>query len=223
MIENYFKLGTRYRWRKPANVDGPRDGTIVNSVRVTAPLSYICLGTVLDHSLMQLNLRQMRREPDPASIARLGLHPGMPIQHQWLDYVPGRTSRVQMTRHDVLTGFMSGCLITRWQENGVTYAGHVGTVESDPNVNRAVKTAYRNVMPRNVTGFNPLRAWLNDLPALCRRFEPVRTTPQICALVTTRGDFYSLVLFNDGTDEWYCGGIKRGQSLNYEQLSRALA
>ena len=47
MIEKYLKLGVRYHWTKSQNVDGPRDGGIVDSIRPTSPLTYIGLGEVL--------------------------------------------------------------------------------------------------------------------------------------------------------------------------------
>src|ERR1700761_2051975 len=123
MIEKYFKLGVRFRWQKPNNVDGPRDGAIVDSLRPTSPLVYIGLGAVVDPMLMHTH------------VSTIGLQMNTPIQHKWLDYTPGRTARVAMGPYDVLTGFMSGCIIARWTDRGVNYVGHVGTVEENPAVN----------------------------------------------------------------------------------------
>jgi len=135
--------------------------------------------------------------------------------------VPGRTSRTHMGPYDVLTGFMSGCLITRWMDRGVAYAGHVGTVESDMAVNQTVRRAFAAAMPPGTTGFNPLAAWVNDLPALAGRFSPPKV-PNVCALVTTQGEFYSVVMFNDGPNEYYCGGAKRVPPLSYDQLRQQM-
>lgn len=47
----------------------------------------------------------------------------MPIQYAWLDYAPGRISRLPMGPYDVLTGYMSGCIIAQWSDRGINYAG----------------------------------------------------------------------------------------------------
>ena len=205
MIEKYFQLGVRYQWQKPQNVDGPRDGKIVDSIRPTAPLTYIGLGSIVSPALMTTH------------VSMLGLQMRMPVQHQWLDYTPGRIARVPIGGYDVLTGFMSGCIIARWTERGVNYVGHVGTVESDPSVNRTVKRAFAFAMPPGTTGFNPLQAWTNEIAFLSQRFTPPKV-PQICALVTTSGDFYSVVMFIDGPNEWYCGGIKKVPPISHDEL-----
>jgi hypothetical protein len=205
MIQKYFELGVRYQWQKPPNVDGPRDGKIVDGIRPTNPLTYIGLGALVSPTLMTTH------------VSTLGLQMRTPIQHKWLDYTPGRTARVPMGAYDVLTGFMSGCIIARWTDRGVNYAGHVGTVESDPAVNRIVKRAFAFAMPKGTTGFNPLAAWAGEVGALANRFTPAKV-PQICALVTTSGEFYSVVMFMDGVNEWYCGGAKKVQPMSHDAL-----
>jgi len=205
MIEKYLQLGVRYSWQKPQNVDGPRDGAIVDSIRPTAPLTYIGLGSVVSPTLMTTH------------VSTIGLQMRMPVQHQWLDYTPGRTARIPIGPYDVLTGFMSGCIIARWTDRGVTYVGHVGTVESDPAVNRIVKRAFAFAMPKGTTGFNPLAAWADEVGALSRRFNPPKV-PKICALVTTTGEFYSVVMFIDGNNEWYCGGAKKVNPIHHDAL-----
>ncbi|RMD62950.1 hypothetical protein D6833_06215 [Candidatus Parcubacteria bacterium] len=206
MIEKYFKLGVRFRWTKPQNVDGPRDGKIVDSIRPTAQLTYIGLGEVVDPVLMTFH------------VSTMGLQMNMPIQHQWLDYAPGRTARVPIGPYDVLTGFMSGCIIARWIERGITYIGHIGTVESDPATNRVVKRTFAFAMPRTTTGCNPAAAWnFNELSLLAQKFRPPKI-PEICALATTQGEFYSVVMFRDGPNEWYCGGAKRVPPISHDAL-----
>jgi hypothetical protein len=205
MIEKYFLLGVRFRWLKPPNVDGPRDGAMVDGIRPTLPFVYIGLGGILSPTLMNTH------------ISTLGLAMNMPIQHKWLDYTPGRTARVPIGPYDVLTGFMSGCIIARWTDRGINYVGHVGTVEENPAVNRLVKRKFAFAMPKGTTGFSPLDAWADELPALCRRFNPPKI-PEICALVTTRGAFYSVVMFRDGPNEWYCGGAKLVQPISHDTL-----
>lgn len=207
MIEKYLKLGVRYRWMKPQNVDGPRDGRLVDSIRPTSPLTYIGLGEVVAPELLTTH------------VSRIGLQLNTPIQHKWLDYTPGRTSRVPIGPYDVLTGFMSGCIIARWSERGVTYVGHVGTIEPKNNpANRVVKRAFAFAMKRGATGFNPVLAWdYDELLQLGSRFKSFKA-PKICALVTTRGECYSVVMFDDGAGEWYCGGAKRVDPISHDEL-----
>jgi hypothetical protein len=202
VIEKYFELGVRFRWNKPANVDGPRDGKVVDSVRPAAPLVYIGLGDDVSPRLMGTHVSQ------------LGLRMNLPIQHQWLDYAPGRTARVPIGPYDVLTGYMSGCIIARWSEKGVNYVGHVGTVESDAAVNRTVKRAFGFAMPKTTTGFNPANAWqIGDLSAIARKGQP-----RLFALVTSSGAFFSVAMMQVGASEWYCGGIKRVAPTSHDAL-----
>lgn len=70
-------------------------------------MTYIGLGQVVDPLLMNVN------------VAILGLRMNMAIQHKWLDYAPGRTARVPIGPYDVLTGFMSDCIIMRAAEWGI--------------------------------------------------------------------------------------------------------
>ncbi|MCE5307125.1 MAG: hypothetical protein LLG20_05750 [Acidobacteriales bacterium] len=205
MIEKYFQLGVRYQWQKPPNVDGPRDGKIVESTRPSSPLTYIGLGSVVSPALMTTH------------VSMIGLQMRMPIQYQWLDYAPGRIARVPAGPYDILTGFMSGCIIARWVDRGVTYVGHVGTVEADPDTNRAVKRAFAFAMRPGTTGFNPFLAWRDELPDLARRFNPPKDA-RVLALVTARGDFYSVPLLFDGPNEWYCGGAKRVPAISHDTL-----
>ncbi len=205
MIEKYFQLGVRFRWTKPNNVDGVRDGAVVDGIRPTAPLTYIGLGEIVSPTLMTTH------------VSTLGLQMNGQIQHKWLDYTPGRTARVTQGPYDILTGFMSGCIIARWNDKGINYVGHVGTVEENPAVNRLVKRKFAFAMPKGTTGFSPLHAWDADLPALCQRFQPAKV-PEICALVTTGGQFYSVVMLRDGANEWYCGGAKLCTPISHDAL-----
>jgi hypothetical protein len=207
VIEKYFELGVRFRWNKPANVDGLRDGIITDSIRPTTPLTYIGLGSVVSPKLMMTH------------VSTIGLQMNTPIQHQWLDYTPGRTSRVAMGPYDVLTGFMSGCIIARWTDRGVMYAGHVGTVEDNPAVDRLVKRTFAFKMPAGTVGFDPFAAWRDDLPALARRFNPPMV-PNVISLVT-RGQFYSIAMLIGnfgGGQEYYCGGARLVPPIPHDTL-----
>lgn len=205
MIEKYFRDGIRYKWNAPKPLYQAMDGTIVDNSGVTPLMIYDGLdGELVDPELRMFN------------VSTLGLVMRMPIQYVWLDYNLGRTARCAVGPYDILTGFMSGCLITRWTDRGVSYVGHVGTVENKPDVNRNVKGIFARAMPANVTGFNPAAAW--DLGDIQLKTRPFKQTPfgKIMALVTTTGDFYSILMLQiqvGGTD-WCVGGIKKIPPLN---------
>lgn len=207
MIEKYFKLGIRFRWTKPQDVTVAMDGKIVNSTRPASPLIYDGLdGEVVDPMLKMIN------------VSTLGLTMRMPIQHAWLDYAHGQIARLPIGPYDVLTGFMSGCIIARWIDKGVTYVGHVGTVTGRPAENRLVKRTFAFAMPQTTTGFNPAAAWdLGEILAVINRFRK-RPTADIIALVTTRGEFYSIAMLNFGGDQWGVGGIKKVNPIGHDAL-----
>ena len=172
-------------------------------------MTYIGLGHDVDPALMTTH------------VSTLGLQMNMPIRHKWLDYTPGRTARVKIRSRDVLTGFMSGCIIARWQDAaGDTYVGHVGTVEADPNVNRLVKDTFRAAMPANASGFSPSDAWtLAEIQSFQRTFKAFKR-PEVMALVTTSGEFYSILIVDDGLNEWYIGGVKQVPSMAHAALDQ---
>lgn len=212
MIEKYFKLGVRFRWNKPTDVAGVFDGQIVDSTRPTAAMTYIGLGgEAVDPMLMMTH------------VSALGLSMNMPIQHAWLDYALGRTARLPIGPYDVLTGFMSGCIIVRWQDRGVNYVGHIGTVDGYADANRAVKRKFAFAMPRATTGFSPASAWnLDELMALMNKFKAPKPTANVMALVTTAGQFYSVVMMRTAANEWYCGGAKLCPPITHDTLKLRL-
>jgi hypothetical protein len=211
MIEKYFKQGIRIQWTKPPNIDGPRDGKLVDSTQGATPIIYKGLGEIVDPMLMMINA------------SSLGLQMRSAITpHTWLSYVPGRTSQVPQGGYDVLTGFMSGCIIARWMNKGVNFVGHVGTVEADHGVNRIVKRAFGFAMPKGTTGFDPFKTWGEaDITSasvnMSSKLKRVMV-PKIAALVTSQGEFHSILLFHDGMNEWYCGGIRRAQPMQHDTL-----
>ena len=120
-------------------------GALVDSIRATSPLTYIGLGEVVDPFFLSTHVSSTLGIMDePADwVSMAGLYP--------------RTNGAGTNwPYDVLTGFMSGCRIARWREGGVTYVGHVGTVEADAAANRAVKRSFAFSMPRGTTAFNPM-------------------------------------------------------------------
>lgn len=226
MIEGHFRRGVRYLWNKPT--DSPRvvDGALVDSVQVATPLVYDGMHEVLaavDPQLLQGNLNNI-----------LGFaQTGAQVPYTWLDYTPGRTARVPVGANDVLTGYMSGCLIIRGTHNGVMSAFHVGTVVGDAMANVKVKEYLILHLPHDATGFNPAGAWTpNEITAIRSNLRQT-PAPNILALVTTAGAFYSILTFdlqlkNSLTDPAgrryvYVGGIKQVPALYYNALRTALS
>ena len=129
MIEKYFLKGVRLNWVGSYDAPGASmDGTIVaNPVAPNRPIVY----DGLDGELM--NTRQ--------NVSSLGFRMGMSVPYNWLSYSVGRTTKRMLAAGDVLTGYMSGCPIATWTENGLRYAGHVGTYDANPAVNPNVTSA----------------------------------------------------------------------------------
>jgi len=207
MIEKYFRAGVRFKWTKPRDQIGPLDGAIVDSREAATPMIYDGLdGQLIDPHLMQVNVNT------------LGLTMRMPIQYAWLDYAPGRTARLPMGPYDVLTGYMSGCIVTRWSDRGVTYAGHVGTIDSRPDVNRPLKRTFAFAMTRDMRGFDPLGAWpTHEVAAAANKIKP-GPVPRIFGLVTTGGAFFSVLMLSMPGNEWCVGGIKSVPPISHDTL-----
>jgi len=206
MIEKYFRAGIRYKWTKPRDAMGPTDGTIVESREAPSPMIYDGLdGQLIDPFLLQNH------------VSTLGLKMRMPIQYAWLDYAPGRTARLPIGPYDVLTGYMSGCIIAHWSDKGLRYAGHVGTIDR-PDVDREVKKTFAFAMAKDTKGFDPFGAWpTNEIAAAVGKIKPIPQA-KIFALVTTRGDFYSILMLSLPNNEWCAGGVKLVQPINHDQL-----
>ncbi len=104
------------------------------------------------------------------------------------------------------------------------YVGHVGTVESSQQVNTRVKSAFAAFMPPDTTGFNPAAAWdPGEIAPKMMKFKK-GATPRILALVTTGGEFYSLLFFElrEGPGLWCVGGAKRIPPMNRAALATHL-
>lgn len=213
MIEKYFITGMRLKWTFPgADAGMPKDGTIVmNPTRAAGPMVY----DGMDGELYDVMAPH---------VSTLGLSKGRAISYSWLTYVLGRTAKKMLAGGDVLTGFMSGCLIAAWTENGCRYVGHVGTVEDNEQANQRVKKTFAAFMPRDTTGFFPLEVWDagKDIVPKAKKFK-AGVTPKILALVTTGGEFYSILLFMLGlSNDWCVGGIKKVAPLTYAPLKQRL-
>jgi hypothetical protein len=166
--------------------------------------------------------------------AQTGMAKGANVPHTWLDYAPGRTARVQIGGNDILTGYMSGCLIIRGIYNGAMSTFHVGTVVGNAAVNKRVKESFARDLPANATGFNPAGAW-NPIELVAKQTAlggPRVATPNILALVTTTGAFYSVLMFNvmhhggwnnpAGQRYWCIGGKKAVPAINRVRLMASL-
>ena len=219
MIEKYFMLGVRFKWACPgANSGLSKDGSIIDNPQQGAnpPLVY----DGLDGELYNLAAPH---------VSTVGLTMRMNIPYSWLVYAHGHTTRLHLNA-DVLTGPMSGCLITVWTDQGRCYVGHVGTVEYSETINKKVKETFIAVMPQNTTGFNPAHAWNpGEISPKMSKFKKVfgqlPPVAKIMALVTSDNRFYSILMFGlkgGQSNEWCVGGIKKVPPMNYQRIKNEL-
>ena len=105
MIERYFLLGVRFKWTKPPEQhSGKMIGSIIDHLqRLASPMVY----DGMDGQLYNLAAPH---------VSTVGLSMRMNIPYGWLAYSPGYTTKL-CTGGDILTGFMSGCLITVWTDD----------------------------------------------------------------------------------------------------------
>lgn len=98
----------------------------------------------------------------------------------------------------MITGPMSGCIVTRYTRGGAVYVGHLGTDIANPAADRLVKTtwnAFARQPASSVTGFNPLDGWPTDdypKPKLSKNEGKI----EIFALVTSTGAFYTFACWS---------------------------
>jgi hypothetical protein len=218
MIEQYFRPGVRCLWNKPNDAMGPMNGAIVPSAVAATNLTYDGVDghpAVVDPMLLGMH-----------AAAILGLAMRANVPHAWLDYAPGRTAHRPIAGNDILTGYMSGCLIVRGTYGGAMSSFHVGTVVGNAGVNQTVKQNFAQNLPADATGFNPAGAWAPGEIAAIQLGLGGGTvaTPNILALVTTGGAFYSILMFNvieggqwtnpAGRRYWCVGGKKLVPALN---------
>ncbi len=218
MIENYLKQGIRVKWTKPRDGAPSTTNDVVPSSQPANAMTYDGLdGELVNPQFMVTN------------VSTLGLQMRQPIQHDWLDYVPGGTAFKQLGGTDILTGWMSGCLIPKWPSpTGGTLVGHIGTVDNNPTLNAKVKAKFRPRLVPQMTAFQPLADWPNsDLVPLMSKFK---SPPEnhVLGLVTSTGQFYSVLIFGiraqtGATTEWCIGGIKKAKVLSYADLQKLLA
>jgi len=216
MIERYFVKGFHYKWMKPADDGtGARDGSIVAQLPFQNTMTYQSIdGDIYD--LMAPNIRT------------LGLVPGSNVSFNWLNYKLGHTSKIPLTS-DTLTGFMSGCYICTWSENGARQVGHIGTVTGMDQLNQNVRRVFREAMPHDVQGYNPAGHWdFGEILTMQNKLTKTGANAQtvasnVVSLVTSTGEFYSMIVFRKlKTYEFIMGGIKRVQPMAYAELRSKL-
>jgi len=221
MIEQYFRKGVRLNWLGAYDAPGaPMDGTVVNNpTPVSRPIVYDGLDGELN-------------DPSLGNGTVLGLRMKAAIPHSWLSYSVGRTTKKLLAGGDVLTGYMSGCPIATWSENGLRYAGHVGTYYANPVINTLVRKTFADFMPNHTVAFNPAAAWsMGEITTLMANFKTVSGNPKTLALVTSGGTFYSILIFNlslkgsgvpPPNGSWCVGGVKLIAPMDYQALKRWL-
>ena len=216
MIENYFFRGMRISWNPHGEGQQQGDGIVEASPTLPArPMTY--QGVDMDLCTGQA---ESRRKQAFASGLRLGFQ----INSVWLLYKPGRTTTVPLGGTDVMTGFMSGCPIVT-MTTGLRLVAHVGTVANAPDTNQKVKQTFRGIMPNNARGFNPSGAWsMNDR---ANRMQQIKSPsiPQVVALVTTGGNFYSLLIgkYPNQKDAYVIGGFVPVPPWSHAQLTTVLS
>lgn len=199
MIEQYFFRGMRFSWSPHGEGQQQDDGIVeANPPLPARPMTYqgvdmdLCTGPALAQRQRAIGL---------------GLRLGFQINFAWLLYKPGRTTTIPLGGTDVLTGFMSGCPIATLT-TGLRLVAHVGTVANAPTVNQKVKQNFRDIMPLNARGFNPSGAWSTTDRANLMQALKSPAIPQVVALVTTGGNFYSILVgkYPNVRDSYVIGG-----------------
>jgi hypothetical protein len=214
MIERYFFRGMRFSWAAPGEAAQATDGKVEAGGPVPpAPMTYqgvdmdLCTGH-------ELSRRQ--------NSITAGLRLGMQISFRWLVYKPGRTTTVPLGTTDVMTGFMSGCPIATLN-TGIRVVAHVGTVANAPDVNRLVKQNFRAIMNNTARGFNPAAIWADRRLELMQQLKTANI-PQVVALVTTAGAFFSMLVgkYPNTRDSYVIGGVLPIPAWNDVQLAAVL-
>jgi hypothetical protein len=224
MIEGYFRAGVRFLWNKPNDAIGATNGDIVASVGAATPLTYDGLDghrLAVDPMLLMVQAGHV-----------IGLAKGANVAHTWLDYAPGRTARLPVGGGDILSGYMSGCMIARGTYNGAMSVFHVGTIDNNPAVNKIVRHSFARSFPANATGFFPNAAWgPGEIATMQARLGGAGGAPSIFALVTAAGAFHSILMIPvqdpgwtnpAGRKYWCVGGIKAVPAVSRVKLMASL-
>ena len=122
---------------------------------------------------------------------------------------------------------MSGCLITLWTDSH-QWVCHVGTTSDSAEVTKKVKEKFAAAMPKDITSFDPFKAW--DGTEIMQKQKQIKPlgTPKILGLVTAGNLFYSLLLLHlpptgiGFSDNWCVGGKKLVPPMTREALNLKL-
>ena len=219
MIEKYLQKGVRIKWSKPKDVMPPSVGAVIASTQAANTMTYDGLdGELQNAQFMAVNVA-----------TSLGLRMGQQIPHTWLDYAPGGIATIRPGSTNILTGWMSGCPIIKYNDGGSKIA-HVGTMDNNDAVNKLVKQEFRPLIKADptATGFSPSDSWPDaEIGLLLRSFKKLPMN-YVLGLVTGHGRFYAVLIFSipsktTVSNEWCIGGIKPGTVLNQAQLLQKLA
>jgi hypothetical protein len=151
-------------------------------------------GNIVNQSVMNMSLLESTGTFQKQSTILQGVGSKVHRNFQWLAWMPGEISAVQLSWGDVLTGPMSGCWVVVFRQNGMVYVGHIGTSDPGSPQTNAVKTAWRAFTDANPqapfpVGFNPFRAWQGPDP----KQEPGDMAADIFGLVTVQPlEFYTV-------------------------------
>jgi len=144
---------------------------------------------------------------------------------KWLPWYKGDISETALDT-DVLTGPMSGCILTSYTRAGQATVGHVGTVDVVPNpydpatVNTAVKAVWNNFATNHpgdiVGGFNPVGL---TVPAHPRAVDD-DSWGQTWGLFTTDGNFWAVQVYlqKNTTDDFRIAAVHQVNSMTLVQL-----
>ncbi|MBT8071321.1 MAG: hypothetical protein KJN61_02080 [Gammaproteobacteria bacterium] len=140
---------------------------------------------------------------------------------QYLRYIVYRTTYMNMSGVDVLTGFMQGCRVVVYSDRGRKFIAHIGT-GSDAARSTSTKNTWNAFarMPgvQLLAGFNPWAQWNNNLP----QAQPGDhfTGVKCIALVTPSLDLYSVALFKheQNMEAFRVHDIVKMQSMTINEL-----
>jgi hypothetical protein len=158
------------------------------------------VGEFVEMTSVPLRLEQSTKDPGlgghPYSAVHQGVHDKIHRNFQYLRYIVYRTTFMNISGIDVMTGFMQGCRVVVFSDNGRKYVAHIGTGQ-DVQMNTATKNAWNAFarMPgvQILAGFNPWAQWSNNMP----QAQPGDhfTGVKCVALVTSTLELYSVALF----------------------------
>jgi hypothetical protein len=218
-IETWFKKGARFKWKAPSALTPAQDGSIVASPATASTMTFDAAdGRVIT-------------KIDTAGW--LGFNRNAVVPHTWLCYILGRTAYTPLNT-DVLTGFMSGCLIVQYTEAGQRYVAHVGTVETaakNQPPNSTVKSTFLAKIAglsageqMQVKGYNPANAWdYSEILPLQNLFK--NGDAKILSLTTTGGQFFSILMIKAIAEPnvWVACGCKPIPGMGVNMLTTALS